>query len=212
MQLKHYSLLFSIAGIIILYFLSTLTQPIVIELSELPEYEDKQVTVEGVVAEHYITSYESQIIKIEGDNATAMVFVEEKSDVEYGDKIQVTGKVQKYKGDWEIVVGNERFVTILQKWQNISIPLWQIAENPVKYDGLNINVTGYIDAVYDAYFYLVDEEATHSIIVFYNSFEHGSVYSGQKVDIAAQFRYNPEDLRYKLDVMDETHGITLSGE
>jgi len=44
----------------------------VIELSELPEYEDKQVTVEGIVAEHYITSYESQIIKIEGDNATAM--------------------------------------------------------------------------------------------------------------------------------------------
>jgi len=212
MQLKHYSLLFSIAGIIILYFLSTLTQPIVIDLSELPEYEDKQVTVEGIVTEHYITSYESQIIKIEGDNATAMVFVEGKSGVEYGDKIQVTGKVQKYKGDWEIVVGNERFVTILQKWQNISIPLWQIAENPVKYDGLNINVTGYIDAVYDAYFYLVDEEAIHSIIVFYNSFEHGSVYSGQKVDIAAQFRYNPEDLRYKLDVMDETHGITLSGE
>jgi len=200
MQLKHYSLLFAIAGITILYFLSTLTQPIVIELSELPEYEDKQVTVEGIVVEHYITSYESQIIKIEDDNATAMVFVEGKSDVEYGDKIQVTGKVQKYKGDWEIVVGNERFVTILQKWQNISIPLWQIAENPVKYDGLNINVTGYIDAVYDAYFYLVDEEATHSIIVFYNS------------DIAAQFRYNPEDLRYKLDVMDETHGITLSGE
>lgn len=212
MQLKHYSLLFSIAGIIILYFLSTLTQPIVIELSELSEYEDKQVTVEGIVAEHYITSYESQIIKIEGDNATAMIFVEGKSDVEYGDKIQVTGKVQKYKGDWEIVVGNERFVTILQKWQNISIPLWQIAENPVKYDGLNINVTGYIDAVYDAYFYLVDEEVVHSIIVFYNSFEHGSVYSGQKVDIAAQFRYDPEDLRYKLDVMDETHGITLSGE
>ncbi len=212
MQLKHYSLLFSIAGILLLYFLSTLTQPIVIELSELSEYEDKQVTVEGIVAEHYITSYESQIIKIEGDNATAMVFVEGRSDIEYGDKIQVTGKVQKYKGDWEIVVGNERFVTILQKWQNISIPLWQIAENPVKYDGLNINVTGYIDAVYDAYFYLVDEEVIHSIIVFYNSFEHGSVYSGQKVDIAAQFRYDPEDLRYKLDVMDETHGITLSGE
>jgi len=212
MQLKHYSLLFSIAGILILYFLSALTQPVVIELSELSEYEDKQVTVEGIVTEHYITSYESQIIEIEGDNTTAMVFVEEKSDVEYGDKIQVTGKIQKYKGGWEIVVGNERLVTILQKWQNISIPLWQIAENPVKYDGLNINVTGYVDAVYDAYFYLVDEEATHSIIVFYNSFEYGSVYSGQKVDIAARFRYDPEDLRYKLDVIDETHGITLSEE
>ena len=82
----------------------------------------------------------------------------------------------------------------------------------MKYYGLNINVTVYIDAFYDAYFYIVDEEATHSIIVFYSSFEHGSVYSGQKVNIAAQFRYDPEDLRYKLDVMDETHGITLSGE
>ena len=212
MQLKHYSLLFSIVGIALLYFLSTLTQPIVIELSEISEYEDKQVTVEGIVTEHHITSYESQIIKIASNNATAIVFVEGTSDVEYGDKIQVTGKVQKYEGDWEIVVGNERFVAVLQKWQNITIPLWQIAENPVKYDGLNVNVTGYIDAVYDAYFYLVDTEGSYSVIVFYSSFEHDDIYSGQKVNVAAQFRYDGTDMRYKLEIFEETHGISLSTE
>lgn len=211
MQLKYFSLIFSIAGIILLYFLSTLTQPVLIEIHEIPEYEGKQVIVEGTVMEHHVTSYGSQIITIANDNATTTVFVEGKTDVEHGDKIQVTGKVQKYKGDWEIVVSNVRFVDIIQKWQNITFPLWQLAENPTKYVGLNVNVTGRIDTVYDAYFYLVDPEEKHSIIVFYNPSEYNtSFYPGQKVHVAARFAFDEEDFRYKLEASEEIHNISPS--
>ena len=211
MKLKYFSLIFSIAGIVLLYFLSTLTQPVLIELHEIPEYEGKQVIVEGIVTEHHVTSYGSQIITIANDNVTTTVFVEEKTDVEYGDKIQVTGKVQKYKGDWEIVVSNVRFVNIIQKWQNITFPLWQLAENPTKYVGLNVNVTGRIDTVYDTYFYLVDSEEEHSIIVFYNPSEYNnSFYPGQKVHVAARFTFDEEDFRYKLEVSEEIHNISPS--
>lgn len=206
-QLKYLSVIFSVAGITLLYFLSTLSQPVMIELCEIPEYEGKQVIVEGIVTEHHVTSYGSHIITLEDDNATTTVFVEEKTNVEYGDKIQATGKVQKYEGDWEIIVGNVRFVTIVQKWQNITIPLWQLAENPTKYDGLNVNVTGFIDAVYDTYFYLVDTEEEHSIIVFYARSGDNVFYPGQKVNVAATFTFDLEDFRYRLIVSEETHGI-----
>lgn len=207
MKIKYFSIIFSIVGIIVLYFLSTLSQPVMIELNEIPEYEGKQVIVEGTVMEYHITSYGNQIITIENNNTTTIVFVEEETKAKYGDKIQATGKVQKYKGDWEIVVGDIRFVEIIQHWQNITMPLWQLAENPAKYEGLNINVTGYIDLVYDTYFYLVDMEEEHSIIVFYSHVEQNSIYPGQKVQVAARFMFDIESFRYKLEVSEETHGV-----
>jgi len=212
MQLKTVSLLLSVVGITLLYFLSTLSQPVVVELHEIPDFEDKQVTVEGIVKEHYTTSYGSQMITILGDNTTIVIFSEEQTDIEYGDKIQATGKVQRYNDDWEVVVGDKRLISIVQKWQNISMPLWQIAENPTKYEGLNVNVTGFVDAVYDDYFYLVDAEASHSIIAFYGSSDDITLYSGEKVNVAAQFNYDAEHARYKLELLDEMHGISLSLE
>lgn len=209
MQLKYFSLLFSIAGITLLYVLSTLSQPLIIELCELPEYEGKQVITEGTVTEHHTTTYGSQIITIKEDNATIIIFVEGAVELEYGDKIQVTGTVQKYKDDWEIVVNDERFIILLEKWQNISFPLWQLAENPTKYDGLNVNVTGYVDVIYDSYFYLVDETEEHSLIVFCNPSEHNVSYPGQKVNVAAQFTFDEEAFQYKLTLCEEMHHISL---
>ena len=170
MKLKHFSILFSVIGIACLYFLSTLSQPALIELKDVSKYEGKSVIVEGIVTEHRLTNYGSQIITIENDNTSTIVFVEGETNIEYGDKIQVTGKVQKYKGDWEIVVDNIDFVKVIQKWQNITIPLWQLSASPEKYEGLNVNVTGYIDTIYDTYLYLTDSEGNYSIVVFHLNF------------------------------------------
>ncbi len=211
MKIKHFSLIFSIAGIACLYFLSTLSQPILIELKDVPKYEDKSVIVEGIVTEYYLTSFGSHIITIESENASTIVFLEGMAEVEYGDKIQATGKVQKYKGDWEIVVDNIDFVKVIQKWQNISMPLWQLASSPTKYEGLNVNVTGYVDTIYDTYFYLNDPEENYAIIVFCNPSKY-NVHSGQKVNVAAKFSFKSEEFRYRLDVSDETHGIFLVGD
>lgn len=209
MKLKHFSLIFSVIGIACLYFLSTLSQPILIELKDVPKYEDKSVIVEGIVTEHHLTNYGSQIITIESDNASTTVFVEGETEIEYGDKIQVTGKVQKYKGDWEIVVDNVDFVKIIQKWQNISIPLWQLSASPEKYEGLNVNVTGYVDTIYDTYFYMTDSEGNYSIIVFCNPSKY-NIHSGQKVSVAAKFTFDKEEFRYRLDASDETYGIFIA--
>jgi len=190
-----------------------MSQPITIELKETPNYEGKQVIVEGVVTEHRLTTYGGQIIQIKDfdeENSTELtVFVERQTPVEYGDKIQATGIVQKYEGEWELVVDNERFIKILQKWNNTSFPLWQIAENPNKYIGLNINVYGIIERDYGSYFYLIDSDGEYTIAVYYDSSQFHNFSEGDMVRVGARFVYDSPTVRYLLRVEDETHNITL---
>ena len=208
MKLKHFSLLFSIAGILILYLLSRVSQPAVIGLNELQNYEGKQVTVEGIVKNHYETKHGSQIIKIEEDNARITVFVEEKTNIEYGDRIQATGEVQKYQDEWELVINDDSFVKILKKWNNISFPLWQLAKNPNKYLDTNVNVTGHIESISNSYFYLVDLEKKHALIVFYKISRNITIYPGQKISASGLFSFDEENFRYKLDICEEKHSVT----
>jgi hypothetical protein len=207
MKLKHFSLFFSIAGILILYLISKLSQIPLIELNEMPDYEGKQVILEGIVYEFQFSKNGNQIIQIKECNDTAIVFIEGKSDIDHGDRIQAIGEVQKYGKDWELIVSNNCNIKILKKWQNSSIPLWQIAENPLKYLNLNVNITGYIESISNAYFYIVDLEKKHSLIVFYALAKNISIIPGQKVNILGKFSFDKEKLRYQLEIYDEQHNI-----
>jgi len=213
MQLKHFVVILSVVCIVLLYFLSTLSQPIIIALHEVPDYEGKQVIVEGTVTEHHITTFGGHIINIKDmdnqSNFEVIIFVEEKTTVEYGDKIKATGKVQKYNDEWEIVVNDARLVEILQKWSNITFPLWQLAENPSKYAGININVTGMVDRDYDSYFYLIDSEERHSIVVYYDSSRFHNFTQGDRVFVRGQFVYDEETLRFTINVEGEKHRISV---
>ena len=57
MNLKYISLVFSIGGILLLYFLSTITQPTTVEINEIQKYEGKQVVVQGTVKENPFEKY-----------------------------------------------------------------------------------------------------------------------------------------------------------
>lgn len=211
MKLQHLSLLIAFLGVISLYIISTLIEPIPISLDNLPKYEGKQVIVQGIVIDHYVTSssYGNQIIVIQQDNSTATIFIEggEKNLLYCGDKIQVTGKVQRYKDKWEILVSDTHFIRVIQQWQNISRPLWEIAENPTYFTGLNLNVTGYIDAVFDTYFFLSDATGEHVIFVTHTPSSNISIYTGEKIILRAYFTYDAAQLRYKFEIKDENHGI-----
>jgi hypothetical protein len=115
MKLKHFSLFFSIAGILILYLISKLSQIPLIELNEMPDYEGKKVILEGIVYEFQYSKQGNQIIQIKECNDTAIVFIEGKSDIDHGDRIQAIGEVQKYGMDWELIVSNNCNIKILKK-------------------------------------------------------------------------------------------------
>jgi len=207
MKLKHFSLIFAFLGILFLYLLSLLSQPIVIDLHEISKFEGKEITTKGFVSDYSVNKYGSQIITIKENNSQVVVFIEGKIDVEYGDKIQATGQVQKYKNSWEIMVNDIRRVKIIEKWQNISFPLWQLAENPDRYLGLNVNVTGYVETLEDSFFYLVDLDEKHFLTVFFNPFDNVDLYAGKKVCIFGKFYFDEKNLKYVLDLCDDSHKI-----
>jgi len=209
MKLKYFSILFSIIGILILYMISRFSQAPLIKINQIQDYEGKQVTLEGIVMEHHMTKFGSQIISIADDNCSVEVFLEGKIDVEYGDMISATGEVQKYKETWELIVNDNRQIYILKKWQNVSFPLWQIAENPTKYINLNVNVTGYIESISNAYFLLVDFESKHSLIIYYSIIKNITLYPGQKICALGRFTFDEKNFRYMLDICEENHGIAL---
>ena len=198
MKLKYFSLLFSAVGIIILYILSLFSQPAYIGLNEIPNYDGKQISTEGIVTNYYRTKHGSQIITIEENNATATVFVEGAIDVEFGDRIKATGQVQKYKNDWEIIAEDLRSVKIIKKWQNISFPLWQLAERPPKYAGLNVNVTGFIETLTESSFYLVDVDEKHTLTVFFKNIDV-NIKPGHKVNILGRFDFDKTNFKYFLE-------------
>lgn len=210
--LKHYSLIFSVIGILVLYFLLKTSQSTMISINEISKYEGKQVTIEGTVLEHHLTKYGSQIIEIENDNATTTVFIEGKIELEFGDKIQATGEIQKYEGEWEVVVNSINMVKIIEKWKNSSFPLWQLAENPNKYLGLNVNVSGYIDYISNSYFYLSDFDRKYSLPVFYTLVENLTISPGLKISVYGQFLFDEENFRYKLELNQKIHRINIQEE
>lgn len=208
MKLKYASIIFSIVGILVLYSISKLSQPPLIAIEEMPNYEGKQVTVEGIVTDYYSTKYGSQVITIGENNASTKAFVEGKISVEFGDKIRITGEIQRYKEEWTLVVDDVLLVKILEKWDNISFPLWQLAENPTRYLNLNVNVTGHIEHISNSNFHLVDLEKKHSLLVVYSYSKNISIYPGQLVSASGKLTFDEENFRYQLEMYDEKHKIT----
>jgi len=209
MKLKNTALLASIIGITVLYLLSIITKPPLIELENISDYDGKKITTEGIVSDYYTTSYGSQIITIQNNNISAKVFIDVEKDIEFGDKIQATGEVQKYKDDWEIIVENDKDVLVLEKWNNISSPIWQLSQNPTKYLNLNVNTTGFIDEIYDSYFYLLDMEDKKSLMVIYSNISKDILQTGNYVYVTGNFCFDENNLRYYLKIFDENHGIYL---
>ena len=210
MKFKYLIILISIASLVLLYFLSLVSHPILISLSALPTYNGQQVIVQGVVTEYRTTTYGSQIITIrdlENSTYSVMLYIEGEFSVEYGDMVQAIGEVQQYKEHWEISVNNPQFVTILQKWNNQTFPLWQLAENPGKYLGTNVNVTGIVTQKHESSFLLIDPEGKHSIDVFYDSSCPHQFLKDDAVYVAGRFFYVTKTFQYVLKATESNHGI-----
>jgi cytochrome c-type biogenesis protein CcmE len=210
MKFKYLIILIAIASLAALYLLSLVSQPVLVSLSDLSTYNGQQVIVQGSVTDYRTTTFGSQIITIrDKENSTNSValYIEGEIMVEYGDTIQAIGEIQQYKEQWEISVNNPQFVTILQKWNHQSFPLWQLAENPEKYLDTNVNVTGIVTQKHDSSFSLTDPAGKYSIDVSYDPSCPHQFSKDDSVTVAGRFCYEPKTLQYILKATESNHGI-----
>ncbi len=211
LEIKHLAIVLSVLGISTLYIISTLSEPTNISLEDIENFEGKIVTTKGFVTDTYETTYGSQIITIRNNNYSAKVFLEGKKSISYGDKIQVTGEVQKYNEEWEIIVENPKFIKIYRSWQNNYIPLEQIGKNPKNYENINIKTSGIVEIDLNDYFYLIDVEDEYKIPVYHDK-EYITLHPNQKVEILGKFKFDEKELRYKISIENEEHCINIIDE
>ncbi|RLF39397.1 MAG: hypothetical protein DRN12_07055 [Thermoplasmata archaeon] len=205
LSLKYSSLFFSLIGLTTLFYISITLQPIYITLDDIPNYEGREVIVRGIVVSYNPTDY-GEIISIRDNNTTIPVFLKGEIFLHPGDSIEVIGSVEKYNDKWEINVDDPKYISILSTWENYSTPLWEVAEHPSNYIDLNLNVTGYVDSIYDKWLILSD--GNYSILVTFNHLpENISLYHGKKVLLHAYFTYDSTTARYKFEIKSREHFI-----
>ena len=216
MKFKYLVILITGISLVVLYGVSLISQPAEVSLSSLSTYNGQQVIVQGIVADYRTTNFGSQLITLReqsNSSASVVLYIEGIVFVEFGDRVQAVGKVQRYKNQWEITISNPQFVTILEKWDNQSFPLWQLAEYPERYANGNVNVTGFVSKKHSSSFILSDATDTHLLEVSCDSSSLSVLSIGDAVAVAGRFFYDPCFLRYLLKVSDDTHRITkLKGE
>jgi len=200
MKFNYLVVILAIGGILGLYWIGSLAQPETISLQSVPTYEGKKIITEGIVTNQYTTSIDTQIIEIKNlsSNASTKIFLKEKTIVDYGDLIQVTGQVQKYKQDWEIVTENKQAIFILRKWQNISIPISQIAVSPDRYTGLNIKVSGIVEECSSTSVKLCDSESKYKLSLRSDSSFIQMFSEGSHITVSGVLQYDEETLTYVL--------------
>ncbi len=211
LNLKHYSIIFSILGILVLYSISSFCKPSYVEISKIPEYEGKEIITNGTVKQISETKYGNQIITIEDNKTSVLVFSEEKTDVEYGDIIKVQGKVQKYEKSYEIIVENKQGIEIINRWDNKTIPLWQLSLDPSRYVGINIKVKGFIDSIYNSYFTLKDTNKSETIVVSYSGGNSLYLDSKKEIIVKGVFTFDSENFRYVIKLFNKDHGVFVRG-
>lgn len=212
MKFKYIVIFLSILSLIILYGISQLSQPEHVSLSTLSNHEGQQVIIHGVVTAYRSTTFGSQLITLrdaDNESATAVLYIEEGDIVvEFGDTIQAIGQVQNYKDQWEIVIRNPQLITIIQKWNNTSFPLWQLAEHPTRYLGSNINITGCITKKQQSTFVLSDPTETYTLDVTCSASDSALLSNGDAVAVAGRFIYEPYTLRFLMQIIEPNHRIT----
>ena len=104
-------LIFSLLGISLLFFLNKSTQPLELKISDLREGMDF-VKIIGRVTRRYVSKRGTTFLTIQDGSGKiqAVIFKGINNRIYKGDRVEVIGNVQRYRGELEIIVKKIRRV------------------------------------------------------------------------------------------------------
>ncbi len=124
----HFAIIFAVVGIIVLYFISTLSVPPEIQLDEVGGYVGEDVIVKGIVIDYELTVRNDAKLIIYGDNTTLKVKLEDcHKQIDINDRIKLQGEVREFRGQYELVAVTDNSVEILDYYNVELVPLNELA-------------------------------------------------------------------------------------
>ena len=209
----------SLLGIGILYGISltSFVEPPYVPLEEVAvgTHEGTFIRTKGVITDLSITEY-GNLLTLRGNKTELLIFVDlgigkEQLNLSYGDEIEVQGRVQLYKGRYELVAAENTINKVSAENESVVSFVSQIARHPEEYEGKRIRVVGYAEGVYKHVFYLGSEGDSYQMRVKVEAearakTNNGSIpiselQKGDKIIAEGVFRYNPENMRYELNLI-----------
>jgi len=205
-------IIFSLLGVGILYGISltSFVEPPYVPLEEIVvgTHEGAFVCTEGVITDFSVTEY-GNMLTIKRNKTELLIFVDsaderkEQLNLSYGDEIEVQGRVQLYRGRYEIVASENSIKKLSDEKESTISFVSQIAMHPEEYEGRRISVVGYAEDVYKHVFYLGDEKGKYLMRVKVNngSIPISELQKGDKIIAEGLFSYDPENMRYELNLI-----------
>lgn len=204
-------IILSLLGVGILYGISLTSfveSPYVpLEAVAVGTHEGAFIRTRGVITDFRVTEY-GDVLTIGGNKTELSIFVDSAGEtllnLSYGDEIEVQGRVQLYKGRYELVADGNGIKKLIYGNENTSF-VSQIAMRPEEYEGRRVSVVGYAGDVYKRVFYLCDEKGKYRMRVKVEAEAGDTIISelqkGDKIIAEGVFVYDPENTRYELNLI-----------
>jgi len=221
MEIGRFVMVISLFGICLLYCVSCIVEPPYVPLDAIASqshnhghnYENELIKTRGVVVDLMNLSDRNMLLNIMDNGTKLPVFVSssdkdsEKLMLKYGDVIELQGRVQQYRGKYEIAASEGGLKKInSDNNDDGAYFVAEIAEYPSNYEGRRIRVVGYICKVYKRIFYLCSEEGESAgyrmrVVPKRLAELEPELEKGDKVIIEGVLVYNPGDMRYELELI-----------
>jgi hypothetical protein len=198
---------FSLVGVCVLYYISLVITPPFVPLNEVAFHEGTIIRTRGVITELSVTESGNVLIKLAGNQTELPLFFDSSTarqellNLSYGDEIEVEGKVQVYRGSYELLASEGGMKMVTQDHDTAFVS--QIAVQPEAYEGRKIRVVGYAEDVYTHVFYLCDETGSYRMRVRVMDADSSisTLQEGDKILAEGVFSYDTQNMRYELNLV-----------
>ena len=186
-----------------------------IKLSELEQYEGMTVRAEATVTDAYHLSSGPWIVDIEdgSTNETIVLFANSLNFIpKTGDVLEITGESARYKGQMEII-SQANQVEVISKWNEDTIAVSDIANDPAYYEGKTVTVRTYVKSSpttsYNTTSFNVGDTYENLRIETEETTELPVMITGDYVEITGTLRFDTYWFSYQIVLEDETHKVEI---
>lgn len=159
-------------------------------LNDLAPYDGQPVSFSGV-ARDVAPLRAGTLVLLESESGSARLFIEGNASVDPGDRISGRGRVERFRGEWELVAPRVR----VEPGPGGSVGVAQMAAEPWRYLGKGLNLTGRVDRMFEKSLHLQDE-FSQTVVKVENP--PPGLRAGDRVSLRGALVYDPEKLEFRF--------------
>lgn len=183
-------LLVACAGLVGLWLLGWAVPLPEATLGDLAPLDGQSVSFSGV-ARDVAPLAAGTLVLLESESGSARLFIEGNGSVDPGDRVSGRGRVEKFRGEWELVTPRVG----VEPGPGESAGVAQVAAEPWRYLGKALTLTGRVNRVFEKSLHLQDE---FGLTVLKVENPPSGLRAGDRASLRGALVYDPEKLEFRF--------------